>query len=169
MLTHHPLSSLSPPNSHLNPKHNIRASLINNQFLMALNWNRVVESLRSVDHSAMMTLVEQYTDIDENTVEWMHPMVLAAKANAEDNPTWDQAMNGPDREGYLEACRKELKTLSEEKDAWDVVDRTDWMNVLPTTWAFKCKRYPDGRALCSEEHSGGWTTTFLPCPRSRSV
>jgi hypothetical protein len=45
MLTHHPLSSLSPPNSHLNPKHNIRASLINNQFLMALNWNHVIESL----------------------------------------------------------------------------------------------------------------------------
>ena len=20
----------------------------------------------------------------------------------------------------------------------------DWMNVLPSTWAFKCKRYPDG-------------------------
>jgi hypothetical protein len=79
----------------------------------------------------MMTLVERHTDIDENTVEWMHPMVLAAKANAEDNPTWDQAMNGPDHEGYLEACRKELKTLSEDKDAWDVVDRADWMNVLP--------------------------------------
>jgi hypothetical protein len=144
MLTHHPLSSLSPPNSHLNPKHNIRASLLNNQFLMALNWNHVIESLRSVDHLAMMTLVERHTDINANMVEWMHPMALAAKANAEDNPTWDQAINGPDREGYLEACRKELKTLSEEKDAWDVVDHEDWMNVLPTTWAFKCKRYPDG-------------------------
>jgi hypothetical protein len=107
---------------------------------MALNWNHVVESLRSVDHFAMMTDVELHTDTDTNTVEWMHPMVLAAKANAEDNPTWDQAMNGPDRDGYLEACCKELKTLSEDKDAWDVVDRQDWMKVLPTTWAFKCKR-----------------------------
>jgi hypothetical protein len=70
-------------------------------FLMGLNWNHVVMSLRSVDHLAMMTLVKWHTDIDENTVEWMHPMVLAAKANAEDNPTWDQAMNGPEREGYL--------------------------------------------------------------------
>jgi hypothetical protein len=72
-------------------------------------------------------------------------MILAAKANAEDNPTWEQAMNGPDRDGYLEACQKELHTLSEDKDAWDVLDREDWMKVLPTTWAFKCKRYPDGQ------------------------
>jgi hypothetical protein len=145
MLTHHPLASLTPTNSYLNPKHSVRASFLNNQFLMALNWSSAVESLRSIDHAAMMTLVDKHTDIDTNTVEWMHPMILAAKANAEDNPIWEQAMNGPDRNGYLEACRKELHTLSEDKDAWDVVDREDWMKVLPTTWAFKCKRYPDGR------------------------
>jgi hypothetical protein len=145
MLTHHPLSTLTPTNSYLNPKHSVRASFLNSQFLMALNWSSAVESLRSIDHAAMMTLVDKHTDIDANTVEWMHRMILAAKANAEDNPTWEQAMNGPDRDGYLEACRKELHTLSEDKDAWDVVDREDWMKVLPTTWAFKCKRYPDGR------------------------
>jgi hypothetical protein len=54
-------------------------------------------------------------------------------------------MNGPDREGYLEAARKELATLSEDKNAWEVVDREEWMKVLPSTWAFKCKRFPDGR------------------------
>jgi hypothetical protein len=27
---------------------------------------------------------------------------------------------------------------------WDMVERKDWMNILPSTWAFKCKRYPDG-------------------------
>jgi hypothetical protein len=112
---------------------------------MALNWSSIVESLRSVDHAAMMSLVNLHTDIKHNTIEWMHPMVLAAKANAEDNPTWEQAMNGPDRDGYLEAARKELKTLSEDTNAWDVVDRQEWMKVLPSTWAFKCKRFPDGR------------------------
>ena len=24
------------------------------------------------------------------------------------------------------------------------ITREEWMNVLPSTWAFKCKRYPDG-------------------------
>ncbi|KAL7460733.1 hypothetical protein ACHAXS_001177 [Conticribra weissflogii] len=28
-------------------------------------------------------------------------------------------------------------------DAWEVVERTNNMNVLPSTWAFKCKRFPD--------------------------
>jgi hypothetical protein len=134
----------SEPNAHLNPKRKVRADHLNQQFLMALRWTQVVESLRSADLRAMVNLMEHHTDPDSNTVEWMHPMILAAKANAADNPSWDEAMNGPDRAGYWEACRKELETLTESKDAWDVVDREDWMNVLPSTWAFKCKRYPDG-------------------------
>jgi hypothetical protein len=145
MLTYDSSSSPQASNAIHNPKHSVRSSIYNRQFLMALNWSQTVESLRSVDHSAMMNLINLHTDVEHNTVEWMHPMILAAKANAEDNPTWEQAMNGPDRAGYLEAARKELKTLAEDKDAWDVVDREEWMKVLPTTWAFKCKRYPDGR------------------------
>jgi Reverse transcriptase (RNA-dependent DNA polymerase) len=132
------------PNAYRNPKRKIRAEGLNQQFLMALQWNQLVETLQSADLRAMMNLLEQHTDLENNTVEWMHPMILAAKANAEDNPTWDQAMNGPDRSGYWEAMAKELKTLQDNKDAWDVVDRESWMNVLPSTWAFKCKRYPDG-------------------------
>jgi hypothetical protein len=73
----------------------------------------------------------------------MHPMSLAAKANAEDNPNWNQAMNGPDKAGYWKACKKEIDTLL-SKEAWEEVDRQEWMNVLPSTWAFKCKRFPDG-------------------------
>jgi hypothetical protein len=32
----------------------------------------------------------------------------------------------------------------ESIDAWDVVEREDDMNVINSTWAFKCKQYPDG-------------------------
>jgi hypothetical protein len=53
-------------------------------------------------------------------------------------------MNGPDAEGYMEAAKKEIHTLKKKMDAWEIVDCKDWMNVLPSTWAFKCKRYPDG-------------------------
>ncbi len=28
--------------------------------------------------------------------------------------------------------------------AWHVIDRTDDMNVIDSTWAFKLKQYPDG-------------------------
>jgi hypothetical protein len=70
-------------------------------------------------------------------------MILAAKANNEDNPNWDEAMNGPLKEGYWEAALKEINIL-QVKEAWEVVQRKDFMNVLPGTWAFKCKRFPDG-------------------------
>ncbi len=36
----------------------------------------------------------------------------------------------------------EIATL-EAIDAWSVIDRLDH-HVIASTWAFKCKRYPDG-------------------------
>ena len=50
-----------------------------------------------------MSLVDQNTDVDHNTVKHTHPIVLSAKSNAQDNPIWDQAMNGPYKEEYWEA------------------------------------------------------------------
>jgi hypothetical protein len=28
--------------------------------------------------------------------------------------------------------------------SWTEIKREKWMNIVPSTWAFKCKRYPDG-------------------------
>ena len=60
------------------------------------------------------------------------------------NPSWEEAMNGPEREGYWEAMEVELDTLETKKDSWEEVDRKPWMNVLPSTWAFKWKQFSDG-------------------------
>lgn len=45
---------------------------------------------------------------------------------------------------YLEAQKREIDELR-AKDTWDVVPRSvaKGKNVLPGTWAFKKKRYPD--------------------------
>ena len=80
----------------------------------------------------------------QGTVEEMHPLALMTKADTADNPNWGQAMNGPDSAGYWEAYKKELHMLVDRKHAWDVIECQPWMNVLPSTWAFQCKRYPDG-------------------------
>ena len=76
---------------------------------------------------------------------WVHPLFLKAKAAAssEDNPNWWQAMNGPFADEFWKAAVTELETL-EGMDAWEIVDQTDEMNVIDSTWAFKLKRYPDG-------------------------
>jgi len=87
----------------------------------------------------MMAQMQQDVDPDDGTLDWMNPMILGAKANSEDTPTWELAMNGPDCEGYWKACEKEIQMLGEDKDVWDIVKHEPWMNVLPLTWAFKCK------------------------------
>ena len=76
---------------------------------------------------------------------WVHPLFLKAKSEAskEDNPNWWQAMRGPFAEEFWKAAVVELETL-EGMGAWDVIDQTDEMNVIDSTWAFKLKRYPDG-------------------------
>jgi hypothetical protein len=121
----------------------IRASALNESYLQSLSWDRVVHECKSTDLKAMLSIINHNTD-ENGEVQWLHPFALAAAANAEDNPNWSQAMNGANREGYWEAMRTELETLTVQKDAWDVVTREPWMNVLPSTWAFRCKRYPDG-------------------------
>ena len=52
-------------------------------------------------------------------------------------------MNGKFSQEYWKDMCVEVETL-EKMDAWTVVERTPEMNVLPSTWAFCCKRYPDG-------------------------
>jgi hypothetical protein len=126
------------------PRQKIRAGCLNDQFLATLDWKQCLSTFRSHDANAMMAILKQHTDDRHDTIEWMHPLALSSLANAADHPTWEQAMNGPDKAGYWEACELELKTLTEKQDAWDVIDRKPWMNVLPTTWAFRCKRFPDG-------------------------
>jgi len=62
---------------------------------------------------------------------------------ASDNPRWHEAINGPDRAGYWEAMKVESTTLTKLK-AWKIIPITSEMNILDSTWAFECKRYPDG-------------------------
>jgi hypothetical protein len=38
-----------------------------------------------------------------------------------------------------------LVTLVHEFGCWDYVPQTPTMKILPSTWAFKIKHYPDGR------------------------
>ena len=122
---------------------NVRHSTINQAFLASLKFNQFVETLRSDEFAKMWSLTTDY-DQDSSTCEWLHPMILAAKANSEDNPNWEAAMNGPLADGYMEAASKEIETLK-KMEVWEVVPRLKSMNVLPSTWAFKCKRYPDGK------------------------
>jgi len=56
-------------------------------------------------------------------------------------------MNGPDHIGYVDAVKIEVQQL-ESQTTWNLpkCDAVpEGANVLPSTWVFKRKRYPDGR------------------------
>ena len=111
-----------------------------------LQWSELVEDLKAGKGAYSSILRTMDRDYETGTWESWHPLAFATKmdsASAADNPTWEQAMSGPDKEGYMKAAEIEIDTLV-EKDTWEEVDRESWMNVLPSTWAFKCKRFPDG-------------------------
>lgn len=76
---------------------------------------------------------------------WVHPLFLSAKTgiSKEDNPSWNEAMSGDEAEQYWEAACTEIATLEAMK-AWEVVDRPKDRRVLPSLWAFRRKRNPDG-------------------------
>ncbi len=85
------------------------------------------------------------------------PRILAARTKTskynKDNPSFDAATRGPFQAEFWQAMRVELNTLEKEFNCWvlvpdprdDVENTEEEKNVLPSTWAFKIKRYPDGR------------------------
>jgi hypothetical protein len=117
----------------------IRASALDRQYIQSLDWIKMLEEIKSKDLAYFIGKMDVHIEYEDNTVEWVHPHSLAARANPEDNPTWEMAMNGPERAGYWKAMEAEYHTLETEKDSWEVIDRESWMNVLPGTWAFHCK------------------------------
>ncbi|KAG7373658.1 reverse transcriptase RNA-dependent DNA polymerase [Nitzschia inconspicua] len=121
-----------------------KLSALQNSVLMALDWtqSRVLPS--PTNYSRMMALFNLATDPFTNEIDGdLHPCLLASKASQADNPSYEEVMSGPHRAGFLEAMKLELATLM-DMHCWDVVDRVAGMNVLPSTWAFKLKRLPDG-------------------------
>ena len=121
---------------------------------------RQLRSMSFCDLPSVDELLEselgQYIDLATNSLDYrgtfselvcnsIHPLFLAAKTgiSKEDNPSWDEAMNGEDAADFWEAARVEIETL-EAMDAWEVVDKPTDRKVLPSLWAFKKKRNPDG-------------------------
>ncbi len=77
----------------------------------------------------------------------VNPRILKAHKSTivnKDNPSFDTATRGPFQAEFWQAMRVELHMLIKEFEFWDYVPNPG-KNVLPSTWAFKIKRYPDRR------------------------
>ena len=82
----------------------------------------------------------------ELIVTYVHLLFLkahsAASKSKSDNPSLREATRGKFTDEYWKAMKLEIATLK-AIDAWSVIDRLGH-HVIASTWAFKCKRYPDG-------------------------
>ena len=125
------------------PRQKIHAALLESAFVHGLDWNRPLREFRSMDSRRLMAHLESLVDPVFGTLEDTHPLMLKARANGDDSPTFEEATNGPEREQFWAAMRLELQTL-ESMNVWDEVDRQPWMHVLPSVWAFRRKRLPTG-------------------------
>ena len=126
----------------------IRPAALHNQHLHGLDWGESISMMKTFQgRRAILELSKDY-DPDLETQEDWSPMVLAAKAADADPDTlsFEEAMNHPQADGFWNAAKEELDTLvgPEGFDVWDEVPREPWMNVLPSTWAFRIKRFPSG-------------------------
>ena len=76
-------------------------------FLLTLDWQK--EPLYA--NSTWKTIKLRSALRSEH--ESCHPIALSTKANADDHPKWNEAVNGPDAEGFWEAMDKEIyETMS---------------------------------------------------------
>jgi hypothetical protein len=128
------------------PCRNVHLGALNEQFLQAIDWPRYREEGTSTSHvmQQMVHSLTAHANPVSDAVEWLHLMVLRSAVNDLDTPTWSEAMNGPNAQGFCDVMDKEIKTLEQDKHAWDVMKCKPWMNMLPSTWNFEVRRIPDG-------------------------
>jgi len=118
-------------------------------YISGLKWDRLTTlchdklgTLQSfiIEHQQNLTVSPSGTPL----VEYFNPALYMTVANSDDTPTFTEAMNGPDSAGFFKAMQIEIETLI-RMEAFIVVDRESWMKVVSGVWAFKRKRFPDGK------------------------
>jgi hypothetical protein len=67
----------------------VSCEVLNRQYLSSLKWDNLLTSLQRGNYGSMLSYMQRQSS-DGYIEEW-HPSLLASKANAEDNPSWDDA------------------------------------------------------------------------------
>jgi Reverse transcriptase (RNA-dependent DNA polymerase) len=119
----------------------VPGSQLNNLRLATLQWDKLRETCIKGTYGSFLT--ELSRNSSDGFIEEWNPAFLATKANREDTPDWNTAMNGPHAAGFWKACQTEIDTLT-EKGCWDIVPRPANRPIVSGTWAFRIKRFPDG-------------------------
>jgi hypothetical protein len=111
------------------------AAVLNHSNFDPSDWTDIEDILADLDH--------------EETVHHYAPHAMAAFKHSTkdpDLPNYFDAMSGDNSEDYRDAMKAEVEALT-KRETWELVDRSSvgsTSSVIPGTWAFRCKRRPDG-------------------------
>jgi hypothetical protein len=122
----------------------VRSGVLKHQFISSVKWTHFKNCMLTGQLGKLLGNLHQETDHDIDTVEHLDPSIFAANANSEDTPTYEESMNDPFADEFKKAMWIEWDMLNVVMKAWEIVDRQPWMKVLPSTWALRCNRFPDG-------------------------
>jgi hypothetical protein len=135
------------------PKQRVHNFFLAECYLLQDSW---INDLDCLYHIYSNVILDSWESNEVYITEIIDPQLLAARSSAskhnKDNPLWDTAMKGPFQVEFWQAMRVELNTLTNEFKCWDLVPRLPHMNILPSTWAFKIKRFPDGTVKKFKAH-----------------
>jgi hypothetical protein len=135
-----------------NPSYAQHGSLIVRSYCASMVSALFLTSGQAYDNRYLLNLLLDrdfglYDNLLANTL-LCHPHAMKASTTPDpDSPRLHEAMSGEHREEFLAAMSKEIEEL-ESHGTWTVIKKSSLprgANLLPSTWAFKIKRYPDGR------------------------
>jgi hypothetical protein len=86
---------------------------INQQFLSELRWDQFTHTCTTT-HSSLGSFISEHRRSlsQSNLLNYLNPAALITLANKEDNPTFKEAMSGPDAAGFITAMEAEIMTFS---------------------------------------------------------
>jgi hypothetical protein len=85
-------------------------------------------------------------DAEETAMNYQPAAFTAKKRYDPDTPSYMEAMSGDNAEDYWVTMKGEIDSLV-KRQTWDIVPRSSCAPnalIVPGTWAFRCKRRPDG-------------------------
>jgi hypothetical protein len=122
----------------------LRARVMNHQLISSVKLTQLKSCALTGKLGKLHGNLHQETDHELCTLDHLYKSAFTAKANSEDTPNYEETMNGPLSDDFRKAMEVEWYMLNVVMKAWEIVERQQWMNVLPSTWALICKMFPDG-------------------------
>ena len=89
-----------------------------------------------------------------------------------DTMTWEEVMSSPEKKKWKQASDKEIHELVDKRNTWTIVPISEAKGhkILPTTWVFRLKRFPDGtpkkmkaRLVVRGDLQEGISDVYNPC------